>query len=157
MLHSLSKHHAFKVGRAKTLAFPTSPLCFPWQFRENRDTFVAAHTIPADNPRPSQGQNLYTTVLPCTWEDDAWSYMIWAKVTEIRQNLYSDLRGFLIRLLMACKQCCLLAGVREWSFNLHCRLFLPNSAVTLQMQDCKHRLISLSAARICVPRICLLG
>lgn len=38
MLHSLSKHLIFKVGRAKTLAFPTSLLCFHWQFKENRNS-----------------------------------------------------------------------------------------------------------------------
>lgn len=38
MLHSLSKYCAFKVGRARTLAFPTCPLCFPLQPDENRDT-----------------------------------------------------------------------------------------------------------------------
>ena len=109
---------------------------------------MAAHTIPTDNQCPSQGRNLHTTISPCTWKNDAWFYTIRAEATAIREHLSSDLCGFFIRLLTACKQRCLLAGVGEWSFNLHC---------SLKRQGCKHRRASSFAARTRAPRICWLG
>lgn len=129
------------------LAFPTSLLCFHWQFKESRDTLW----LLIQSPQTTSAQvgsefthNHFAMYMRgrCLLLYDL-SQSHWNQTESLQWLLWIFWSGF----SWLAKLCCLLADVREWSFNLHCRLFLPNSAVTLKTQDCKHRCIFLFAAR----------
>lgn len=48
-----------RLAGQKCLAFPTSPLCFPWQFKENRDTLWLLIQSSQTTSAPARGR-IYT-------------------------------------------------------------------------------------------------
>lgn len=150
MLHSLSKHLIFKVGRAKHWLFPHPFFVSTGSSRRTETVCGCSYNLyrkPALQPHSEFTCSCFTMYMM--------PYLIWSRPKSLK-SLSSDLCGFLIRLLMACEHCCLLGGVKEWSFNLCCSFFLPNSSMTLKMQDCKRRHLFFFAARTCTPWICWL-
>lgn len=153
MLPFLLKHCAFKVVRAKILASPTCSLCFPLQFSGNRDTLwlLTQCTQPMTQAGLEFAHNCFgMSIVGCCL------VFVWSEPKSLKSERSSDFSEFLVRLLMACKQHCLLIAVRDWSFKRYCTFFLSNSAVTLKTEGCKCRHIFLFAAGIFAPLACWL-
>lgn len=155
MLHSLSKYCAFlRLAGQKHWLFPTCPLCFSLQLNENRDTLWLLTQCTQTTSDPAR-MRIYTHLFWHVCAMMGWcSVSVWSepKLLKSEESLQWSLwtvsqvpHGLQTAALQVLK------GSTDWSFNLHCILFLSpwkHSTVNTDtpsclLQESLHRLFCL--------------